>query len=139
MGMGLIVKDGSLDPYDFKNVPWSMSINVQQGIWVNLIGAGDWKHDDADVDYGFAVDYRGQHPIVYILIKNQLQATLTLKDVWVPVYPMVYGNPEAPPGLMDMTVNFGASPFRINAKAVLTAAGVDVSGLKVGWGDVLAR
>lgn len=137
MGIGLMLKDGSLNPYDFVDTPWSMSINVTRGIWVNLIGRpGDWTHTESDLDYGFAVDYRGEHPIVHVIVSGVLRTTQTLTDVWVPMYPMVYGNASLPlAATPDLTVNFGATPFRMNPRAALTGAGIDASALKLGWGD----
>jgi hypothetical protein len=130
-GVGLVIGDGALDPYHFEDVPWSCSINLTGSTWRNLISLESWAADSSD-DYGFAVDYRGQHPIVYILIENALHATLTLDDVWVPLYPMVYGNPNEPLAAgMDLSVNFGARPFRFDPRPVL---GARAAGLELRWG-----
>ena len=135
MGMGLVTQNGALNPYQPSNVPWSCSLNVMRGFWVNLIEAGDWTKSPTDIDYGFAVDYRGQNPIVYILISGALQGTLRLDRVWEPLYPMLYGNPEdAPPSGPDMTLNFGTKPFAYDPRAILSANGVDASALELGWG-----
>lgn len=135
MGMGLVIANGALNPYDPPNVPWSCSLNVMRGFWVNLIEAGDWTKSPLDTDYGFAVDYRGDHPTVYILIRGELQGRLVLDQVWEPLYPMVYGNPpDAPVAFPDMTLNFGTKPFAQDPRAILAAAGVDVSALELGWG-----
>jgi hypothetical protein len=135
MGMGLVTADGALNPYEPARVPWSCSLNVLRGFWINLIDAGDWARSDLDTDYGFAVDYRGEHPVVHILIHGALQTTLRLTDVWLPLYPMLYGNPpDAPQSGWDMTLNFGTRPFAFDAAAVLGAAGVDATGLEPGWG-----
>jgi hypothetical protein len=134
MGVGLVIGDGSLNPYDFVNVPWSCSINLTGNTWRNLISLANWP--SANAYYGFAVDYRDVHPKVHIIVGGTVHMSLALDDVWVPVHPMVYGNPQgtAPPA-MDLTVNFGASPFQFDARAILTAAGVDTTGLSLGWGD----
>jgi hypothetical protein len=130
-GVGLVIGDGALNPYHFEDVPWSCSINLTGSTWRNLISLESWEAQVSD-DYGFAVDYRGEHPIVYVLIENALQATLTLDDVWVPLYPMVYGNPNEPiSASMDLTVNFGATPFRFDPRPVL---GARASGLELRWG-----
>jgi hypothetical protein len=135
MGMGLVTADGALNPYEPARVPWSCSLNVLRGFWINLIDAGDWAHEPSDTDYGFAVDYRGEHPRVHILIRGVVQTTLQLDDVWVPLYPMLYGNPpDAPLVGSDMTINFGARPFVFDPRASLTAAGIDASELELGWG-----
>jgi hypothetical protein len=136
-GVGLMIREGSLDPYDFVNVPWSMSINLLGSSWYNLNWFAEW--DSANTRYGFAVDYRGIHPIVHIIIGGQYHRTLRMKDVWTPLYPIVYGNPSysppsADPGY-DITVNFGASAFQFgNPAAILQGAGIDTSGLVLGWG-----
>jgi hypothetical protein len=92
------------------------------------------------VDYGFAVDYRAEHPIVYIIIRGALMGTLRLDQVWVPLYPMLYGNPPSSPiAGPDMTLNFGTKPFAHDPRAILSAAGIDASALELGWGLSVAR
>jgi PKD repeat protein len=134
MGVGLIIGDGALNPYDFVNVPWSCSINFTGNSWRNLISQLDWNNSIAH--YGFAVDYRDVHPKVHIIIGGALHTTMHLDDVWVPLHPMAYGNPQgsAAPA-MDVTLNFGASPFQFDPRAILNGAGVDTTGLELGWGD----
>jgi hypothetical protein len=111
-----------------------------RGFWIDLIDAGDWARDPSDADYGFAVDYRGEHPRVHILIRGALQTTLELDEVWVPLYPMLYGNPpDAPLAGSDLTINFGARPFVFDARAILSAAGVDATALQMGWGSAPPR
>jgi hypothetical protein len=56
--------------------------------------------------------------------------------VWTEIYPMMYGNPTTTPaGMYDERINFGATAFTYDPVAVLTAHGVDATGLEVGWGD----
>jgi hypothetical protein len=69
-----------------------------------------------------------------VIVKAQVVDTIGLDDVTVPVYPMLYGNPTVTPSGSAMTINFGAKPFHYDPNAALVAAGVDVTGLKVGWG-----
>ena len=134
-GAGLSVRDGDFDPYTFTDPPYSMSINVGGDTWENLISSGiHW--DPANTWYGFAVDYRGEHPIVHVIIGDALVASITMAETWVPVYPMIYGGTAfSDPPAIDMSVNFGTQPFHYDPVAILTAAGVDASGLEVGWGD----
>ena len=111
-----------------------MSINVSNGFWHNLIGEGAYSpaaDRNAPETYGFAVDYRGEHPVVYTIVRGVLAGTMTLSDVWTPVHPMVYGNGGGPAGAMDMTVNFGTRPFQFNPAAILGAKG---AGIQLGWG-----
>jgi hypothetical protein len=133
-GVGLVIGDGALNPYHFEEPPWSCSINLSGSTWRNLVSQTDWNALAFTVaDYGFAVDYRGVHPVVYIFIGGQLHDTLTLDDVWVPIYPMVYGNPRNEASTeMDVTVNFGATPFKFDPRPLL---GASASGLELRWGD----
>ncbi len=128
--VGLVIGDGALNPYRFEEVPWSCSVNLSGSTWRNLISLVSWP--EAQEDYGFAVDYRGEHPIVFIIIGNALHMTLTLDDVWVPLYPMVYGNPHEPLSTsMDVTVNFGTDPFKFDPRPLL---GASAGGLEMRWG-----
>jgi hypothetical protein len=133
-GVGLMIREGSLNPYDFVNVPWSMSINLSGNTWYNLNSVADWT--PSNNHYGFAVDYRDLHPIVHVIIGGQWHHTVVMKDVWTPVYPIVYGNPSydlpnVDPGY-DITVDFVA-PFTFNPITILQNQGIDVNGLQLGW------
>jgi hypothetical protein len=136
-GVGLVIPDGSLNPYDFVNPPWSMSINLTGSAWYNLNSTLGGSWDPVNNHYGFAVDYRGQHPQVHIIIGGALLQTIDMKDVWGPIYPMAYGNPtyspmSSDPGY-DITLNFGATPFVFNPATIL---GSVAQGLELGWGDI---
>lgn len=134
IGIGLTVDDGTLNPYGSSALPWSMSINLFTSVWHNLISVGDYDSDFAD--YGFAVDYRGESPIVYLIVNGALAYTLEMPEVTVPLYPMAYGGREdlgseaAPIVTFDFT-----PPFQFDPAAALNAAGIDSSGLELGWGD----
>jgi PKD repeat protein len=138
-GSGLVVGDGHLDPYDAITVPPSVSINHGNGVWRSII-----YEDDYDVAattyYGFAVDYRGRHPIVYVIARDGVSASdvvahrFVLDDVTTPIYPMAYGNPISPSGF-DTRINFGATAFNYDPAAVLGTAGYSAAGLELGWGD----
>lgn len=134
MGVGLVVTDGNLNPYDFQNVPYSCSVNALGGTWRNLI----WQTNSptASPTYGFAVDYRGANPIVYVLVEGGVHDVLVLDDVWTPIHPMVYANPtDSVPPALDWIVNFGTSPFVFDPAAALAAENVDTAGFELGWGD----
>jgi hypothetical protein len=135
MGLGLIVQEGSLNPYRFDDVPWSVSMNTYGGTWRELMPFTSYTGMAGDTDYGWAVDYRAEHPKVYLIVRGTLIANFDLTEISTPLYPMLYGNAAYPdaPG-WDMTVNFGTTPFAIDAKAILSGAGVDVSAMKLGWG-----
>ena len=133
-GCGLVTATGNLDPYDWADVPWSMSINTTGNVWRNL--AWQMNMDSTATTYGFAVDYRGTHPIIHVIANGALVTTLAMDEVWVPLYPMVYGNPTGnPAGTYDHVINFGASAFVYAPAAILAGAGVSTTGLEVGWGD----
>jgi hypothetical protein len=137
-GGGVVIGAGNLDPYDWYDVPPSCSINTTGSAWRNIIWQTSFPNPDPRTydHYGFAVDYRGGHPIVYIIVGGQVVRELYLDDVWVELYPVIYGNPQGTPaGSFDEAINFGASPFFYDAAAALVAHGVDVSGFELGWGD----
>jgi hypothetical protein len=136
MGQGVITAYPPINPYccvstSPVNAPPSMSINSISGIWKNLVFQQDY--DTANTTYGFAVDYRGARPIVHVIIGGTLQRTMTLQDVFTPLFPMLYGNPT-PPQLAN-SINFGAKPFAYDARTILQNAGVNVGELVLGWGD----
>jgi PKD repeat protein len=137
-GGGLMIKDGHLDPYKPLNVAPSCSFNYSASIWRDLISVSGYETDDTDF-YGLAVDYRGRNPIVHFITQDGstpvLAHTMVLPDVTVPVYPILYGNPQDNPGF-DAEINFGATSFHYNPAAVLSGGGVDPSGLQVGWGQL---
>ncbi|HEX5659212.1 MAG TPA: hypothetical protein VFX59_18590, partial [Polyangiales bacterium] len=135
MGFGLMVAEGSLNPYQFDNVPWSVSVNAYGGVWRELIPFDSYTGMAGDTDFGWAVDYRAEHPQVYVIARGALLTHFDLTEIWTPLYPILYGNVAYPefPG-PDLGVNFGATPFAIDAKAILTGAGIDVSAMKLGWG-----
>ncbi len=133
-GAGLVIWDGDLNPYRAENVPPSMSINTSGGIWQNIIYLEPYDTSGTTV-YGFAVDYRGINPIVYVIMNDELVHTYTMPDVFVPVHPMLYGNatPDSIP--YDETIRF--SGFTYDPCAVLEASDIPVSGaLEPGWGQV---
>ena len=137
-GGGLVIAEGNLDPYDPIDIPPSCSVNHSASVWRNLISEANY--DTAETEYyGFAVDYRGRHPIVYVFTRESGQTVLahdlTLDDVTVPIYPMLYGNPSVSNEPFDAEINFGALPFQYDPAAVLISNGVNPSGLELGWGD----
>jgi hypothetical protein len=135
MGVGIVIGAGNLDPYGWSDVPASMSVNVVGGDWRDLVPERSFDALAND-RYGFAVDYRGVHPRVYVIVGRAVFDQLYLDDVWTEIYPMVYGNPTTTTAdSYDERINFGATPFTYDPVAALTAAGIDATGLEVGWGD----
>jgi hypothetical protein len=135
MGGGLVIQNGNLNPYGPVDVPPSCSVNVLGGTWHSLMFHKNFPDGFVTEEYyGFAVDYRGATPIVYVIVRSQLVDTIALTDVTVPIYPMLYGNPTVTPSGSAESINFGAKPMHYDPAGVLRSAGIDVTGLKAGWG-----
>ena len=139
-GGGLVILEGDLDPYRPSNIPPSCSVNHSASIWRNLISEADYDVE-ATSYYGFAVDYRGRSPRVYVIThevgpeRDIVSHFMDLDDVTVPIYPMLYGNPTETGAPFDAEINFGATAFNYNPVTVLQGIGVNTSELIVGWGD----
>ena len=133
-GAGVVIGAGSLNPYRNIAVPPSLSINTSGGIWQNIMYLT--FYDVSETTYGFAVDYRGLNPRVYVIMDNFVVYDYVMYDAFVPVYPMVYGNfSGTAPGVFDIEIKF-AAPFSLNPASALTNHGVpamDVAALQVGW------
>jgi hypothetical protein len=136
-GGGLMIKDGHLDPYLAVNVAPSCSVNYAASVWRDLISVAGYDTENTSY-YGFAVDYRDRNPTVHVITTEgttpSVVHTMVLPDVTVPVYPILYGNPQDG-GNFDAEINFGASAFHYDAAAVLAGANIDTSALQVGWGQ----
>ncbi|MCA9616659.1 MAG: PKD domain-containing protein, partial [Myxococcales bacterium] len=134
-GGGLVIGEGDLNPYHAEVVPPSVSINTLTGTWQNIIFIGGY--DNSASTYGFAVDYRGTNPIVYYIVGGEVVNEWLMYDAFVPIYPMLYGNPTEQGLPYDSRANFGATPFVQDPCAALQAYGVsaaDRAALRVGWG-----
>jgi hypothetical protein len=132
-GGGAVIERGSLDPMVFETMQPSTQINFGGGVYDALV---HYAGVDATSRYfGWAIDYRGEHPIVYVIVQNAVAATLVLDDVWVPIYPMLYGNGTSELVGYDARVNFGATAFHNNPVTALTNAGISTVGFEAGWGD----
>ena len=137
--IGLVIGGVSLNPYHFNITPPSCSVNtVGPSVWQNLIAVHEFTDKDFPLArteyYGLAVDYRGDYPIVYVILQDEVASVLQLKDVTVPIYPMLYGNPTGFSAAWDMAINFGATPFHEHPAQALQAAGIDPQGLRLCWG-----
>jgi hypothetical protein len=133
IGQGLATAYTQADPYCFEPEQPSYAYNSVGSFWHRL----NWVANAPSANVatiGFAVDYRGARPIVYAIQNGAVVHTMTLNDVFVPVYPMLYGHSVGGP-IEVFRANFGASPFVNDARAALSAAGVNVGGFVPGWGD----
>jgi hypothetical protein len=120
----------------------SLAVNSLLGnsIWRNLVFQNFYSNNDPYL--GFAVDYTGADPIVYVIGSTGVQlvdgnAATTLTDFsGEDIFPVVYGNAaSAPRASMVQTVNFGKEPFFYDVVQALTDASVaNVSDLVPGWG-----
>jgi len=130
-GVGIVTPFGDLDPYTQAQVPWSCSAQVLGGVWRNFIRQGSWNTGRTDI--GVAVDYRGDFPIVYFIMGDEVAFEIAMTEISVPVHPMVYGQPPSFSG-WQWELNFGESDFGNDARAALMDHGVDVSGFVESWG-----
>jgi hypothetical protein len=162
-GQGIITADGMIDPYccfvestqpgfPYSGTPKSVTINSIGGVFRNLDNLvptftpaqsdlGAWLN--ATEYYGFAVDYTGTNPVVYLVITSGTGNILTVSDgIPVagfgggPVMPMMHGHPisETAPSL---TMNLGLQKFHYDPTAVknaLQTSGVNVTKFSAGVG-----
>lgn len=140
-GFGLNNPHAFLMPYccvntSLEEVAPSNSINALGGIWRNLVFQLALPFEAEENEYyGFAVDFRGEYPIVYPIANDEVLAEQHLTDfLTTPIYPMIYGNRAGQGFGASNTGNFGAEPFENDARQALIDHGVDVSEFKEGWG-----
>jgi hypothetical protein len=140
-GGGIVIGDGNLNPYSWADLPPSMSVNVSDGVYRDLLWHSNLPEEPSSYTrFGFAVDYRGEHPIVYVIGNDEVIDELLLDDVWVEVYPMIYGNETGLAGDgYDMAIHFGEDGFAYDPRAALERYGADASALAVGWGRANVR
>lgn len=142
VGQGIITANGMIDPYccfveagqpgfPYNGTPPSLTINSVGGVFRNLnFSGGTFSPTPFDLDatahYGFAVDYRGADPVVYLVVKDAA-GNMTVSDgITVdnfgggPAIPMLHGHPvsETVPSL---TMNLGLQKFHYDLAAVRTA------------------
>ncbi|MBL4826187.1 MAG: HYR domain-containing protein, partial [Spongiibacteraceae bacterium] len=135
MGFGLINPFAVIDEYccvsDFlTGAPPSMSLNALTSIWRNLVNQANFDTDNEY--YGYAVDYRGSRPIVYVILAEGVVHEMTMDDFITPIYPMLYGNTLG--SAIANSANFGTTPFQFDARQALIDYGVDVTDFAPGWG-----
>lgn len=92
--------------------------------------------------YGFAVDYRGNNPVLYVIASTTaggpgvLLRTINMTTVTTPLFVFLTGVRAAPAA--QQQINTGndlvGRPFRYDPVAILTAAGVSgANTLELGW------
>ncbi len=102
--------------------------------------AAHWPDAAASYDrYGFAVDYRGVHPIVYSSSAAR-SCTSSRAPTRGPMHPMLWGNPtDTPHGAFDDAMHFEPSSFAQDPEAALRAYGVDTTEFRAGWAEEIRR
>ena len=150
MGQGVISGTTSqLDPYcctalltpDIRTPP-SMSVNSQFGIWNSLVSVGNHSVEQPFF-IGFAVDYRGVDPQVYVVMPDAAGTGTVVSDAitvvglaGASVYPFVYGNPQL--DWAEATqINFGLRRFHYSTGEIarlLGAKGVSTTSFRPGVG-----
>jgi hypothetical protein len=134
IGGGLVIARGSLNPMTAASMQPSVQVNFLGGLWRQLINEYSAATSSSGY-FGFAVDYRGNNPIVYLIVDNVVLYSLTLDEVWLPIYPMLYGNPTNSVEPYDNRLNVGGTPFQNNPVTALTNAGVSTVGFEPYWGE----
>ena len=137
LGFGIITANSMIDPYCcFNNTqaptppaartPPSMSLNAAGGTYVQLVGQPGFNAS-ATTYYGFAVDYTGANPVVYVVTTDAVGG-MVVQSLAVPGFngvdaiPFMYGNPLSdtePRG----AINFGLQHFHYDTAALRTALG----------------
>jgi hypothetical protein len=159
IGHGIITPGAQIDPYccyidpdveasifPFTDTPPSMTVNSVGGVFVKLIqiNAGfspDFSRTNTDY-YGFAVDYTGADPKVYVVMRDDTGAMTVSQVIDVAGFadaaamPMLHGHPtsETSPGA---SMNLGLQKFHYDlaaVKAALDARGADTTDFKPGVG-----
>jgi hypothetical protein len=162
-GHGVITPDAQLDPYccyidplDPDYDPMAPYVGAPPSIAVNSIGGGvsrrlklvdaglNWHFDpDQTQYYGFAVDYTGTEPKVYVIV-NDPSGTMNVSQTVVDpgfgangkVMPMLYGHPDRP-DVPSSRMNLGLQRFHYNLadiKTALQGQGVDTTLFRPGVG-----
>ena len=131
-GIGLINQNAQINPLPYRPSPPHVSLNIFAGIWRNL--NFQRSYNTGTFFYGFAVDYREEHPIVHFIIDDVVETSIRLDDMFLPIYPMLYGDGSGIPELITR-INFGEDSFYYNPQEILFNHGIDTDGFELGWGN----
>jgi hypothetical protein len=157
VGIGIITASGRIDPYccfvepgqpgdPYTGTPPSLAINPVGGVFLNLNYEGGTFNPPFDLDatryYGFAVDYAGTDPKVYLVV-SAMDGSMTVSEgITVagfmdgPVMPMLYGHPNSNTD-PRLSINLGLQRFHYDLSAIrsaLTAKSVDLTNFRPGVG-----
>jgi hypothetical protein len=160
IGQGIITPSAQIDPYccyidpgdaDYNTftsgsprvptlaniTPSSMTVNAVGGVFARLIQV-DAPFSSSTLSlaqtqyYGFAVDYRGVDPVVYVVANNSSSAMIVSNALNpgafnnAPAMPMLHGHPVSGTG-PHAAINLGLQNFHYplaNVRAALSARGV---------------
>ena len=171
IGQGIITPSAQIDPYccyidindpDYVTyvggippaptaaniTPSSMTINAVGGVFVRLVQVDMPFNPGPDIDlnqtdfYGFAVDYRGTNPLVYVVVRDSSGAMVVSRALdpgpfnGAPAMPMLHGHPISGTG-PHAAINFGLQAFHYtlaDVRAAITARGVNADAMAGGVG-----
>lgn len=147
LGFGVATAAVALDTFAGSS-NLSAGVNTMGTIFYNGMQQSTFNGNNADT-YGIAVDYRGANPTVYIIASTTtggpgvLLRTIPMTAVTSPVYMFVFGYRIGTTAIQQ-TINTGANltttPFRYDARAILTAAGVSgANTMAPGWSERINR
>lgn len=146
-GQGIITAGAQIDPYccfidstaPHPLTPPSVTINSSGGVFLrlNFIGGDfgaanfDFAARQATSYYGFAVDYRGTDPVVYLVVRDGAGSMIVSAGITVANFgggaamPMLHGHPQVTPR-QPLAMNLGLQQFHYNladVRSALTARG----------------
>jgi hypothetical protein len=153
IGFGYTTAASAIDPYcclveinqpASPRTPPSMSVNAIGGTYVRLHNTGGYEDAASTSYYGFAVDYTGADPVVYV-VTTTLVGGMAVQRQFTPgfngadVVPFIYGHTYlAETDTKHVaSMNFGQAAFHYDIPALraqLTAYGADVSKFATGVG-----
>jgi hypothetical protein len=155
IGQGIITPSAQIDPYccfidigdgDYttyvggtppaptnrNSTPPSMTVNSVGGVFVRLVEAEEPFGSSQNIDlartqhYGFAVDYRGANPVVYVVARDSSNNMIVSRALnpgvfnGAPAMPMLHGHPVSGAG-PHAAINLGFQNFHYTLTQVRTA------------------
>jgi hypothetical protein len=171
IGQGIITPSAQIDPYccyidpgdtDYTTyvsgsppaptvaniTPSSMTVNAVGGVFVRLVQVDMPFNPGPNIDllatdfYGFAVDYRGTNPLVYVVARDSNGALVVSRALdpglfnGAPAMPMLHGHPTSGTG-PHAAINLGLQAFHYplaEVRAAITARGGDADAMAGGVG-----
>jgi Bacterial TSP3 repeat len=171
IGQGIITPSAQIDPYccyidpndnDYTTyvsgsppaptaaniTPPSMTVNAVGGVFVRLVQVDMPFNPGPNIDlvatdfYGFAVDYRGTNPVVYVVARASNGDVIVSRGLdpglfnGAPAMPMLHGHPTSGTG-PHAAVNLGLQAFHYplaDVRAAITARGVNADAMAGGVG-----